>query len=258
MRRRPASPWRLLAALLLSGPLLACAGAERPAADLAADLEPPVFQAEEVLDPAKRYPVQVSDPLEGFNRAVYNFNAEFDRYLFLPVVDAYEAVTPDLAQQGVSNFFSNLGEIYTFANGALQLKPIRAGRAVLRFSLNTVLGLGGLIDIASEMGIEQVPEDLGQTLGRYGVPEGPYIVLPLFGPSNLRDTVGLIGDTVAYGLLNPFGLASIERRYPAITGLRAVDKRRQVEFRYWETGSPYEYDLIRLLYTRKRQLDIAK
>ena len=254
MAKPQTSPHRLFATLLLLAPLLACA--ER--AQTTADQEPPVFQAAEVIDTSKRYPIQVPDPLEGFNRAVYNFNAEFDRYLFLPVAEAYETVTPDLARQGVSNFFANLGEIYSFANGALQLKPIRAGRAVLRFSLNTVLGLGGLIDVATEMGIERIPEDLGQTLGRYGVPEGPYLVLPLFGPSNLRDTVGLIGDTVAYGLVNPFGLASIERRYSAITGLRAVDKRSQVSFRYWESGSPFEYDLIRLLYTKKRQLDIAK
>lgn len=254
MAKPQSSPHRPFAALMLLAPLLACA----EGAQTAADREPPVFQAAEVIDTSKRYPIQVPDPLEGFNRAVYNFNAEFDRYLFLPAAEAYETVTPDLARQGVSNFFANLGEIYSFANGALQLKPIRAGRSVLRFSLNTVLGLGGLIDVATEMGIERISEDLGQTLGRYGVPEGPYLVLPLFGPSNLRDTVGLIGDTVAYGLVNPFGLASIERRYSAITGLRAVDKRSQVSFRYWESGSPFEYDLIRLLYTKKRQLDIMK
>ncbi len=254
MRKPGKSILRIFSALLLTLPLLACAGGERTAADL----DPPVYPADEFIDRSEQYPIEVSDPLEGFNRAVYNFNAEFDRYLFLPVVDAYKTATPDLAQQGVSNFFSNLGEIYSFANGALQLKPIRAGRAVLRFSLNTILGLGGLIDIATEMGIERIPEDLGQTLGRYGVPEGPYLVLPLFGPSNLRDTVGLIGDTVAYGVVNPFGLASTERRYPAITGLRAIDRRGQVSFRYWGSGSPFEYDLIRLLYTKKRQLDIAK
>ncbi len=254
MRKPLSFPCRLPAALLLLAPLLACAGgAQSPA-----DLEPPVFKSEDFGGLSEPQPIRVLDPLEGFNRAVYNFNAEFDRYLFLPVVDAYKTATPDLAQQGVSNFFSNLGEIYSFANGALQLKPIRAGRAVLRFSLNTILGLGGLIDIATEMGIEQIPEDLGQTLGRYGVPEGPYLVLPLFGPSNLRDTVGLIGDTVAYGVVNPFGLASTEQRYPAITGLRAIDKRGQISFRYWGSGSPFEYDLIRLLYTKKRQLDIAK
>ena len=253
--KKPCEPTRrFLLVLLLLAPLLACAGGEQNSADL----EPPVFKSEDLIDPATRYPIQVPDPLEGFNRAVYNFNAEFDRYLFLPVVEAYQTVTPDLAQQGVSNFFSNLGEVYSFANGALQLKPIRAGRAVLRFSLNTILGLGGLIDVATEMGIEQIPEDLGQTLGHYGLPEGPYLVLPLLGPSNLRDTVGLIGDTVAYGLVNPFGLASTERRYPAVTGLRAVDKRGQVSFRYWGSGSPFEYELIRLLYTKKRQLDIAK
>ncbi len=247
------SPWRLLVAVLVSAPLLACAGDDRTA-----DLEPPVFPADEIIDREKRYPIQVSDPIESFNRAMYNFNAEFDRYIFLPVVEAYQFVTPDLAQQGVSNFFSNITELITFANGALQLKPIRAGRAALRFSMNVVLGLGGLIDIASEMGIQQIREDFGQTLGHYGVPGGPYLVLPIFGPSNLRDTAGLVADTVAFTLINPFNMAEIEQRYPVITGLRAIDKRSQINFRYWESGSPFEYDLVRLLYTKKREIDIAQ
>ncbi|MDJ0982489.1 MAG: VacJ family lipoprotein [Kiloniellales bacterium] len=246
-------PWRLFVVLLVSTPLLACAGDERPA-----DLEPPVFPADEIIDREKQYPIQVSDPLESFNRAMYNFNTEFDRFIFLPVVDAYQFVTPELAQQGVSNFFSNITELITFANGALQLKPIRAGRAALRFSLNVVLGLGGLIDIASEMGIQQIREDFGQTLGRYGVPGGPYLVLPIFGPSNLRDTAGLVTDTVAFTLVNPFNMAEIQSRYPVITGLRAIDTRKRIQFRYWESGSPFEYDLVRLLYTKKREIDIAQ
>lgn len=247
------TPWRLLAVLLFSAPLLACAGDERPA-----DLEPPVFPADEVIDREKQYPIQVSDPNESFNRAMYNFNTEFDRYIFLPVVEAYQFVTPDLAQQGVSNFFSNITELITFANGILQLKPIRAGRAALRFSMNTIYGLGGLIDIASEMGIQQIREDFGQTLGRYGVPGGPYLVLPIFGPSNLRDTAGLVTDTVAFTLIDPFKLATIQSRYPVITGLRAIDTRSRINFRYWESGSPHEYELVRLLYTKKREIDIAQ
>ncbi|MDJ0945263.1 MAG: VacJ family lipoprotein [Kiloniellales bacterium] len=254
MRKPGKSILRIFSALLLTLPLLACAGGERTAADL----DPPVYPADEFIDRSEQHPIEVSDPLEGFNRAVYNFNTEFDRFVFLPVVEAYQTVTPDLAQKGVSNFFSNITELITFANGALQLKPIRAGRAALRFSLNTILGLGGLIDIASEMGIQQIREDLGQTLGRYGVPGGPYLVLPIFGPSNLRDTVGLIGDTVAFALVDPFNMATIEQRYPVITGLRAVDTRSRINFRYWESGSPYEYDLVRLLYTKRRQIDIAQ
>lgn len=248
------SPWRLLAVLAVSTQLLACAGADRATPDA----EAPVFPAEQVLDPSKTYSLPVYDPLEGFNRAVYDFNALFDRYVFIPVVDVYQFALPGFARKGVSNLFSNLGEIMTFANSALQLKPKRAGRAAVRFAMNGVLGLAGLFDVATDFGIERSPEDLGQTLGHYGVPDGPYLVLPLFGPSNLRDTVGLIGDNAAYNFIDLFGLALIERRYRAITGLRAIDARSRIEFRFWESGSPFEYDLIRLLYTRKRRLDIAK
>ncbi len=217
------------------------------------------YRASDVLDPDKPDPVVISDPLEGFNRAIYNFNAEFDEWILLPAVDAYEFVFPELARQGITNFFSNITEFNTAVNAVLQLKPIRLGRAVLRFAINTTLGLGGLMDIATEMGIQQIREDLGQTFGRYGVGGGPFLVLPILGPSNLRDTTGLVGEAVAYSFWDPLYFSRAERAtFPALTLLKAIDKRSITGFRYYETGSAFEYDLVRFLYTKKREIDIAQ
>jgi len=133
-----------------------------------------------------------SDPLENFNRQVLDFNDLVDSYAIKPLAEGYEAAMPELAQQGVSNFFDNIGDVGNFANNALQLKGDQALLSFSRFAFNSTFGLAGLIDVASVMGIERHPEDLGQTLGYWGVPSGPYLVLPLLGPSTVRDTVNLI------------------------------------------------------------------
>lgn len=199
----------------------------------------------------------IYDPWNQFNRGMYVFNAEFDRFVFLPVVNTYEAMTPTLVQTMVSNFFQNLGQVRTFANSLLQLKFERALQAASRFVLNATVGIGGLFDPATVAEIPKPSEDFGQTLGHYGLGEGPYLVLPLFGPSNVRDAGGLVVDGVARSLW----IGALPIGDPVVwggTGVEAVDTRHSESFRYFQTGSPFEYDLIRFLYTQKRRLDVAR
>lgn len=133
-----------------------------------------------------------ADPLEPFNRAMYTFNDKFDRYLLKPVATGYRAVTPTPVRRSVSNFFSNLTEPIVALNNALQGKWGDAGSDLGRFATNSTLGLFGLFDVATRFGFERHNEDFGQTFGVWGVQEGPYLVLPFFGPSNFRDGFGLI------------------------------------------------------------------
>lgn len=135
-----------------------------------------------------------SDPWEPLNRGVFAFNDAADRALFKPAATVYRDLTPALVRAGVTNFFGNLDDAWSFVNSVLQFKPVSAADNFMRFSVNTVFGIGGIFDVASEMRIERHREDFGQTLGRWGVGAGPYLVLPLLGPSTLRDTVALPVD----------------------------------------------------------------
>ena len=132
-----------------------------------------------------------ADPFEPFNRGVTRFNDTVDEAVLVPVATAYVHVLPSMVRTGVSNFFGNLGDVWNFANSVVQLKPQASLESLMRFNVNTFLGLGGLLDIATEVGIDRHSEDFGQTLGRWGVPSGPYVVLPLLGPSTVRDTAAL-------------------------------------------------------------------
>jgi phospholipid-binding lipoprotein MlaA len=252
--RHPLPAIRSLAAgllLLLLGACAATPGTMSGALPPDDTLSPAEMQAE--------FPLDVYDPWEGFNRGVYNFNAQFDRYVFLPVVNAYEFVLPVFVQDRVSNFFSNLGEITSTANGLLQGRPEVAGRAVIRFVVNSTFGLLGTFDPATELGLFQQREDFGQTLGRYGVGPGPFLVLPILGPSNVRDTTGLVFDKVTTATVPPAS-DIYDRVYfnPAVYVLQAVDERHSNGFRYFGTGSPFEYDLVRFLYTRTREARIQR
>jgi len=130
------------------------------------------------------------DPLEPMNRAVYNFNEGLDRAVLKPVATAYHDVVPDPVRGWVRNFFANIADIFIGFNNILQGKPDEGLQDWVRFAFNTVFGVFGINDVASEMGLEKHDEDFGQTFGRWGVGEGAYLVLPLFGPSTLRDGVG--------------------------------------------------------------------
>lgn len=132
-------------------------------------------------------PHHAQDPWEGYNRNMYQFNRTLDRAVLKPVAKTYEAVVPEPARIGVSNFYSNIEDISNTINNLLQAK-VNAGLADLgRFLMNSTLGLGGLVDIASAAGIEKSSEDFGQTLGVWGVPSGPYFIIPFLGPSSARD-----------------------------------------------------------------------
>lgn len=144
------------------------------------------------------------DPLEKFNRGVWGVNQAADKVILKPATSVYRTVAPKPARQGVSNFFSNLTEPWSFVNNMLQGKPKRAFHNLGRFVVNTTAGLGGLFDVASKTDIQPAPEDFGQTLARWGVNGGPYLVLPLLGPSTLRDGIGSgvawVADPVNIGI----------------------------------------------------------
>lgn len=224
---------------------------------LAPDSEPPLRTVENTVAAGNETQVVISDPFEGFNRGVYRFNYYFDKYLFLPVVGGYQFIMPNYAEDRVSDFMDNVGEIENFINATLQLKPKKMVITLHRFMVNTIFGIGGLWDIATIGEVHEQKEDFGQTLGYYGVGNGPYIVLPLFGPSNLRDTTGLVADSLMFSAIDPLNFDNNDLQIP-YTVLNAIDTRKRVNFRYYGTGNPFEYELIRLLYTKKRDLEIAE
>lgn len=169
------------------------------------------------------------DPLEKFNRGVWGVNRAADKVVVKPVTSVYRAVAPRPVRSGVSNFFSNLTEPWSFVNNLLQGKPKRALQNVGRFFVNTTVGVAGLFDVASKNGLEPVPEDFGQTLAKWGFNGGPYLMLPLLGPSTLRDGVG---TGVAWGA-DPVNIGIREADFPneAVLGYRAVqviDARSQL------------------------------
>ncbi|WP_018906524.1 VacJ family lipoprotein [Variovorax paradoxus] len=135
-----------------------------------------------------------ADPFEPFNRGVTRFNDTVDEAVLVPVATAYQRVLPSMVRTGVGNFFGNLGDVWSFVNSVAQLKLQNSAETFMRVNVNTFFGLGGLLDIATEAGIDRHEEDFGQTLGRWGVGAGPYVVLPVFGPSTLRDTAALPVD----------------------------------------------------------------
>mgnify|MGYP001211792164 CR=1 FL=1 len=222
-------------------------------------LNPVERPVEEFVKPDREYPIkEVYDPWEGFNRAMYTFNAGFDKYVFLPALSVYKFILPDPLETCVSNFFNNIDEAFTFVNSLLQLKGEKAAVTFGRFALNSTVGVLGLFDVASHEGLFRQNEDLGQTLGFYGVGQGPYIVLPFLGPSNLRDTTGTVTEAVAFALIDPFNFDQNEEYLFPYSVLQALDTRNQMDFRYYMTSSPFEYETIRLLYDKARKLQIDK
>ncbi|HSC83171.1 MAG TPA: VacJ family lipoprotein [Pseudomonas sp.] len=202
--------------------------------------------------------LQVYDPWESWNRRVYHFNYRFDEWVFLPVVDGYRYVTPRFVRSGVSNFFSNLGDVPNLLNSLLQLKGKRSMNTTARLLLNTTIGVAGLWDPATRMGLSRQSEDFGQTLGFYGVPDGPYVVLPLLGPANLRDTGGKVFDFVAEDQINFLNVAEVSSDHPEITALKVIDMRHTTSFRYGQLNTPFEYEKVRYVYREARKLQVAE
>ncbi len=146
------------------------------------------------------------DPFEPFNRAMFSFNEVVDKYALEPIAKGYRAITPDEFREGVGNVLHNLRAPVIFANDVLQVEPKRAGTTVARFGINSTLGVVGIFDVASTFGLEKHSEDFGQTLGVWGVPSGPYLVLPILGPSTIRDSSGALVDIA----INPINYAQFE------------------------------------------------
>jgi phospholipid-binding lipoprotein MlaA len=188
------------------------------------------------------------DPWERLNRFTYRINARFDENVFLPVSDSYLRL-PKIVRAGVHNFFGNLSEVTTVVNDGLQWQ-IKSGASSLgRFVINSTIGIGGLFDWATKFHLAKAPATFGSTLSRWGVHPGPYVVLPLLGPSTLRDGVGFLAD---YGISYGINVADLYRgwkTYPLGT-VNAIDTRATVSFRYYATGSPFEYETVRFLYMR--------
>ena len=161
------------------------------------------------------------DPLESYNRSMTSFNEQVDAMVLKPVATAYKEVMPGPVRTGVSNFFANLGDVWSFVNNVLQLRGEAAASSFMRVNVNTFMGLGGLLDIASELGIDRYKQDFGLTLGRWGVGTGPYLVLPILGPSTVRDTfalpVDMKGNVVSY--VDPVSARN------SLYALRVVDTR---------------------------------
>lgn len=166
-------------------------------------------------------PADPEDPFESFNRAMYGFNDTVDGLILKPVAQGYNTIMPDPVNKGVSNFFSNLGDVVVVFNDILQLKLEQAAQDSARVLFNSTIGLFGLIDVASHMDLPKHNEDFGQTLGYWGMGTGPYIVWPIFGPSNPRDTVGFVAD--AY--VNPQYDITPRDTQKALNVLHIIDTR---------------------------------
>jgi len=258
----------LIAATLVLSVLLPCAHAQSASANEAAPVNSSSVKTTSVnttsvnnpsanasAEGAERPRVpNPKDPFESFNRSVTTFNDRVDQALLQPVARAYVKVTPDLLQTGVKNFFGNLADVWSTVNNALQLKPQETVESLARVGVNTILGVGGVIDWASKMGIDRHTEDFGQTLGHWGVGSGPYLVLPLLGPSTLRDTVSL---TMDFNGSPTRRVKPVSARYELL-GLNLVSKRAQ----YLGLGDELNdlaldrYSFLRDVYLQKRLSDV--
>jgi phospholipid-binding lipoprotein MlaA len=193
------------------------------------------------------------DPWERLNRFTYRFNARFDAAVFLRAADAYLRL-PSPIRSGVHNFFGNLSEVDSVINYALQWRLKLGARSLGRFVINSTVGVGGLFDVAARFKLPAAPTGLSATLGRWGMHPGPYLVIPFLGPSTLRDGLGFLGD---YGTSYEINVAKLYRGNVSwgLGAVNAVDQRSNVSFRYYSTGSPFEYENIRFLYVRKRLIE---
>jgi phospholipid-binding lipoprotein MlaA len=242
-----------VATLMVALTLCACSSGPQPQPQ-AENYPEPVFTPTRLLPPDHADITAVYDPWQGLNKRIYVFNYHFDHAVFLPVVRGYEAAVPSAGRTGISNFFNNFEDLLTALNSALQLRPEKFLQSTGRVVVNSTVGLFGLVDVASAMEIPRPMEDFGQTLGHWGVGQGPYLVIPFLGPSNVRDGLGKIPDaylqsTVQGDVLSqPLDLTA--------TILNPIDARANLSFRYFENGSAFEYQMVRWLYSTKRELDV--
>ena len=209
----------------------------------------------------------INDSLEPFNRRMYAFNTQLDRKVIYPASRVYATVVPKPLRKGISNFYNNFKEIPTFVNSVLQLKPGKAANALGRLVVNSTAGLLGVVDVAKNIGLKSDPETMGDTLGHYGVGTGSYLILPVSGPSTIRDAVGTAADTAmesaARGVVEEklfFDTEVFDKNIygftrPVVTGLNA---RSMLSIKYGDLNSPFEYDLVKALYYNYRKIQVAK
>lgn len=222
---------------------------------------PPMHRVQEFSDDENVSRTQ--DPWEGFNRSLYKFNYEADRFVLLPMVAGYEKAVPHFARTGVSNFFANLREIRTFSNGILQGKGKKSLVTLGRFLTNATIGIGGLFDPATAFGMRREHEDFDGTLETWGVGTGPYLVLPILGPNTVRSASGLAVDGgVRWAIMNsidPFaGTGARTAIETGGTALETVDLRHRENFRYYDSDYPFEYYLVRYLVSQERDLKFLR
>jgi len=194
------------------------------------------------------------DPFEDINRTVFGFNEAVDDNLLEPASRAYKDHVPEVAQDRVSDFFGNLRDVSTLANQILQFKPVESVETLGRILVNSTIGLGGLFDVASDMGLTTDDEDFGQTMGVWGVEEGPYVVLPLLGPSTVRDSAGLFVDTTSdanmiaktegIGFISSSTINIIDKRVELLPATDMLDL------------SDDPYTMMRSSYLQKRKFDV--
>ena len=191
------------------------------------------------------------DPWEGFNRSIFTFNDGLDRYLLKPVAQGYRLITPGFVDDGITNFFDNLKEPLVIVNDVLQGKFFQAGQDTLRFIVNSTIGVYGLFDVASKISMPAHDEDFGQTLGYWGVPSGPYVMLPFLGPTTVRDGLTIPADGYL-NLIREFH-PEADRSAMAITDI--IDGRADlIPFEQALTGDRYIY--IREAYLQTREYDV--
>lgn len=191
------------------------------------------------------------DPWESVNRPIYKFNDVLDTYALKPLAQGYQFITPQFLEDGIHNFFRNIGDVGNLANDILQAKPRAAGVDTARVLMNTTIGLAGFFDVGTKMGLQRNDEDFGQTLGHWGVPSGPYVMLPFFGPSTLRDAPSMYVDTYTepYRYMN-----DIPARNMAY-GMKVIDTRASLlSSEKLITGDKYIF--IRNAYLQNREFKV--
>lgn len=194
-------------------------------------------------------PEKNPDPFEKVNRAVFEFNRTLDKYMLKPVASGYSNITPPFVRSRFNTVFSNVSDVPTTANSVLQGKFKKAGKTVLRIGINATLGFFGMFDVASDLGIKQDKEDFGQTLAVWGVPEGPYIVVPFFGVYTVRSGAGAIVDIY----FDPIFVNNVADRN-ALFAFRTIDKRAELlDVEGLVIGDPYLF--IRNLYLQQSQYE---
>ena len=194
------------------------------------------------------------DPLEGYNRGVHKFNTVVDDALFKPIAKGYKAITPEPVDRGVTNFFNNIADVNSAVNNLFQFKLSRFGSDLGRVAVNSTVGILGLFDVATNMGLPSYKEDFGQTFGYWGDVDSPYLVVPLLGPSTVRDSVGRVGDA----LVDPFFSANKDRVYWGFVALRVIDQRADLltAGKILEEAAVDPYSFVRDAFLQRRRSQI--